>query len=85
MYLNYKLHDSKFRISVNCTYTSIMFNICECIYHTFLIGFHFYCAKLLKAFARDDNQHPEKFYRLINEIPTVILIAVIILVYVRPF
>ena len=50
-----------------------------------LIGFHFYCGNLVKTFAKDENHHPEKYFRLINEIPTVILIAVIILVYVRPF
>ena len=49
-----------------------------------LIGFHFYCGHLLKQFAQDKNTHPEKFYRIINEFPTVILIAVIILVYLRP-
>ncbi|MAZ38643.1 MAG: TIGR00701 family protein [Legionellales bacterium] len=46
--------------------------------------FHIYCGFLLHAFMHDKNKHSEKFYRIINEIPTVILITVIILVYVKP-
>ena len=46
--------------------------------------FHFYCSFLLHAFKNDKNKHTEKFYRIINEVPTVILITVIILVYVKP-
>ena len=49
-----------------------------------LLGFHFYCGHLLKQFAQDNNQHPEKFYRIINEFPTIILISVVLLIYLRP-
>ena len=47
--------------------------------------YHIYCGFLLHKFSHDQNQHSEKFYRIFNEFPTLILIAVIILVYVRPF
>jgi len=50
-----------------------------------LIVFHVYCGSLLKHFAKDDNQHSEKFYRLINEIPVIPLIVIIIMAVVRPF
>ncbi len=50
-----------------------------------LAGYHFWCRQLTIAFARDDNRHSEKWYRLFNEIPSVILIAVVILVVVKPF
>jgi putative membrane protein len=50
-----------------------------------LIIFHIYCGKLLFDFKYDRNQHSHVFYRWINEIPTVILIFVVILVIVKPF
>jgi len=50
-----------------------------------LIGYHFYCAKLLKSFARDENKHSHIFYRWFNEFPVLILISVVILVVVKPF
>lgn len=49
-----------------------------------LWGFHLYCGHLLKQFARDANQHRSRFYRVLNEFPTVILIVVVILVVVKP-
>lgn len=50
-----------------------------------LIGFHFYCGKLVKTFREDNNTRDHKFYRKINEIPAVLGLVVIILVVVRPF
>jgi putative membrane protein len=50
-----------------------------------LIGYHYYCGILLKDFANDNNQHSEKFYRLINEIPVLPLIVIIVMAVVRPF
>ena len=49
-----------------------------------LIGYHIYCGKLLKTFKADKNQHSHVFYRWFNEFPVIILIAIIILVVVRP-
>ena len=50
-----------------------------------LILFHLYCGKLRKNFYADRNQHGHVFYRWINEIPTVLLIAIVILAVVKPF
>ncbi len=50
-----------------------------------LILFHLYCGKLLVDIKNDPKSHSQKFYRWLNEIPTVILIAVVILVVVKPF
>lgn len=50
-----------------------------------LILFHMYCGKLLIDIKNDPKSHSQKFYRWFNEIPTVILIAVVILVVVKPF
>ena len=50
-----------------------------------LIAYHFYCGKLLADFKHDRNRHDHVYYRWFNEIPVVILIAVVILVVVKPF
>jgi len=49
-----------------------------------LIAFHVLCGKLMLDFRDDRNRHRHRFYRLINEIPAIILIAVVILVVVKP-
>lgn len=46
--------------------------------------FHLYCGHLLKLFKKDQNTHSHKFYRIINELPVVILVAIVILVVVKP-
>jgi len=50
-----------------------------------LIGYHIYCGKLLIDFKRNRNQHGHVFYRWLNEFPVMILVAVVILVVVKPF
>lgn len=42
-------------------------------------------SKWRKQFARDENKHDAKFYRLMNEVPTLLLIGIVILVIVKPF
>jgi putative membrane protein len=46
---------------------------------------HGLLARWVKQFGRDANPHSAKFYRIINEIPTVLLIAIVILAVVKPF
>lgn len=50
-----------------------------------LVTYHFYCGKLLKTFARDENKHGHVFYRWFNEFPAVLLIIIVILAVVKPF
>ena len=50
-----------------------------------LIGYHFYCGKLVNDFKQDKNKHSHIWYRWFNELPVLILIAVVILVVVKPF
>ena len=50
-----------------------------------LLGYHHYCGRLVRAFAADASPHSEKFYRMFNELPTLLLIAIVILVVVKPF
>ncbi len=46
---------------------------------------HGFFARWLKQFAADKNQNSEKFYRLINEVPTILMIGIVIMVIVKPF
>jgi putative membrane protein len=50
-----------------------------------LVGYHGGCFALLQDFAADRNSHSERWYRLFNELPAVLLIAIVILVIVKPF
>jgi len=50
-----------------------------------LIGYHGSCFALLQQFAADRNVHSERWFRLFNELPAVLLIAIVILVVVKPF
>ncbi len=50
-----------------------------------LSGFHGFLARWRKDFATDRNRRSARFYRIANELPTVILVAVVILAVVKPF
>jgi len=39
----------------------------------------------VKAFAADRNRHSQKFYRIINEIPTILMIGIVLLAVLKPF
>ena len=50
-----------------------------------LVVYHIYCGKLMNDFRQDRNRHGHVFYRWLNELPVVVLIAVILLVELQPF
>jgi putative membrane protein len=50
-----------------------------------LSGVHGMLARWTKDFAADRNQHSQKFFRIMNEVPTVLMIGIVILVVVKPF
>ena len=50
-----------------------------------LVAYHVYCGKLMFDFSRDRNRHGHVFYRWLNELPVVILVAIILLVELQPF
>jgi protoporphyrinogen IX oxidase len=50
-----------------------------------LSGVHGMFARWTKDFAADRNTHNQRFYRFINEVPTVLMIGIVILVIVKPF
>ena len=45
----------------------------------FFYVYHFYLLKLVRMFARDENNHSPRFYRLLNEVPVLFLLAVVLL------
>ena len=58
--------------------------ILKIIFVIFLSLYHFYLGKTLKQFKLDQNTHSHKFYRLINEIPTILLILIVFVVIFKP-
>ena len=50
-----------------------------------LIGYHFWCGKLLADFRNDRNKRSHVWFRWFNEFPVLILLSVVILVVVKPF
>ena len=46
---------------------------------------HGLLVRWMRAFGRDQNRHSAKFYRIINEIPAVLMIAIVLLVVLKPF
>jgi putative membrane protein len=50
-----------------------------------LSGAHGFLSRWTADFALDRNRHTEKFFRIVNEIPTVLMIAIVLLTVVKPF
>ncbi len=50
-----------------------------------LVVYHVYCGKLMIDFRHDRNHHGHVFYRWLNELPVVVLIAIILLAELQPF
>ena len=58
--------------------------ILKLLFVTTLTLYHFYLGKTLNRFKFDQNTHSHKFYRLINEIPTILLILIVFVVIFKP-
>ena len=58
--------------------------VSKIIFVIFLTLYHFYLGKTLNQFKFDQNTHSHKFYRLINEIPTILLILIVLVVIFKP-
>lgn len=52
---------------------------------TLLAGYHVWCYKLMRDLARDRCTHGSRWMRLFNEIPSLFLVAIVILAVVKPF
>jgi putative membrane protein len=50
-----------------------------------LTGLHHGLGRCRQAFAADRNRRPARFYRIVNEIPTVLMVGIVLLIVVKPF
>jgi|TARA_B100000795_G_scaffold234684_1_gene193957 putative membrane protein len=50
----------------------------------FLTIYHFFLFQCLKNFSQDNSKYSPKFYRIINEVPTILLIGIIFIVTFKP-
>lgn len=50
-----------------------------------VIGYHHACARLLRKLIDNRDQHSHRWFRMFNEVPTLLLVAIVILVVVKPF
>lgn len=50
-----------------------------------LSGFHMLLGTQRRAFAEDRNRHSARYFRFLNEVPTLLMIGIVILVVVKPF
>lgn len=50
-----------------------------------LLAYHHICGRYLKQFANDNNRRSHVFYRWFNELPVLVLIAIVMLAVVKPF
>ena len=48
-------------------------------------GMHGYLSAAVRKFAEDRNEKPSRHWRIVNEVPTLLMIAIVILVVVKPF
>lgn len=64
-------------LSASWMHTKLLLVIC-------LWAFHIYCGKLLIDFSNNRNRFAGRFYRWFNEIPTVLLIFIVVMVIVKP-
>lgn len=48
-------------------------------------GFHGYLSMWRRAFERNENKHPEKYFRMMNEVPTILMIIIVFMVFLKPF
>ncbi len=48
-------------------------------------AFHGFLGRWRRAFAEDRNTRPARFFRMVNEVPTVLMIVIVVMVIVKPF
>jgi len=50
-----------------------------------LVGYHFWCGRIVKTFAEERNRRSHVWYRWFNEIPVLFLLAIVYLASIKPF
>ena len=58
--------------------------VLKLIFVVLLTVYHFYLGRKYEQFRLNINQHSDKFYRYINEIPTILLILIVFVVIFKP-
>lgn len=64
-------------------YNQIWLNI-KFVLIVFMSVFHMYCARIRKGFENKKNRQSEKFYRMINEVPTILFLIIVFMVVFKP-
>ena len=72
------LHKNTSLLSVGWMHIKILLVI-------FLTAYHFFLGSCLKKFKNDNNSKSSKFFRITNEIPTILLILIVFLAILKPF
>ena len=78
-----------FGVALIVSYGSTWFKMSGWLHIKFMLllalySYHFYLFKLVKQFSRDENRHSAKFYRIINEAPVLLILAIVCLAVVKP-
>ncbi len=50
-----------------------------------VLTYHWFCYRFMQDFAKDRNTHTSKWYRGFNEVPSLLLIAIVLLAVLKPF
>ncbi len=50
-----------------------------------LAGFHGLCARYVRLFANNQNTKTHRYYRVFNEVPTLLMVAIVMLAVLKPF
>src|SRR5215468_12550986 len=58
---------------------------CKLLLVVVLSGLHGMLARWTSDFAADRNRHTEQFYRIMNEVPAVLMVGIVIMVVIKPF
>lgn len=59
--------------------------VCKFVLVLVLTGYHSYLSYFVRRFAKDIRDHDARFFRYLNEVPTVLMIVIVVLVIVKPF
>ena len=70
--------------STGVNYITTLWVQLKLIFVVILTLYHFFLFRCLGKFANDSNSYSPKFYRIINEIPTILLIGIILVVVFKP-
>ena len=49
-----------------------------------LVAYHLNCGRIINNFATDQNEHSERYFRIYNELPVLLLVPIVLLVVLQP-